>query len=149
MNEIIINPFNVRERVVRKTVLACFTLSGAWLAWQCGAGLGAAVVSPTNGSPILSMLILLTMSVMLLSLATRTTHQRLFTLAFLPMLIFTPMAYELSFQDDALAMLTGFVGVVSPAVIIAVLVWHYRRKAEMAAASEPIEAVPAAMQTTI
>ena len=146
---ITMNSWGIRIRARQTVISACFALAGAWLAWQCGAGLGAAVDSPGNGSPILWMLGLLAMSVMLLLLATRTTHQRLFTLAFLPMLIFTPMAYELSFQDDALAMLTGFVGVVSPAVIIAVLVWHYRRKAEMAAASEPIEAVPAAMQTTI
>jgi hypothetical protein len=131
----------------RKTIIsASFALAGAWLAWQCGAGLGAAVASPDNGSPILWMLALLAMSVMLLLLATRTTHQRLFTLAFLPMLIFTPMAYELSFQDDALAMFTGFVGVVSPAVIIAILVLHYRRRAEMAT---PIEAIPEPVETTI
>jgi hypothetical protein len=75
------------------------------------------------------MLGLLAMSVVLLLLATRTRHQRMFTLAFLPMLIFTPMAYELSSQEEALAFFTAFVGVISPLVIIEILVWHYRKRA--------------------
>ena len=146
---ITMNSWSIRIRARETVISACFALAGAWLAWQCGAGLGAAVTSPTNGSPILWMLILLAMSVIFLLLATRTTHQRMFTLAFLPMMIFTPMAYELSFQEDALAMFIGFAGVVSPAVIIGILVWHYRRRAEMAAAIEPIEAIPEAAETTI
>ena len=146
---ITMNSWGIRIRARQTVISACFALAGAWLAWQCGAGLGAAVDSPGNGSPILWMLGLLAMSVMLLLLATRTTHQRLFTLAFLPMLIFTPMAYELSFQEDALAMFTGFVGVVSPAVIIAILVWHSRKKAAMAAAMVPMEEIPVPLETTI
>ena len=113
-------------------LFVCCALPGAWLAAECGKGLGAAVADPADGSPILWMLTLLTMSVILLLLGTRTTHQRLFVLAFLPMLIFTPMAYELSFQEDALAIFTGFVGVLSPPTIIAILIWHYRKRATMA-----------------
>ena len=56
----------------------------------------------------------------------------MFALAFLPMLIFTPMAYELSFQDNLLAIFMGFMGVIGPAVIIAILVRHYRKRLAMA-----------------
>jgi hypothetical protein len=113
---------------MRKAMFVCFALSGAWLAAECGAGLGGAVANPDDGSPILWMLALLVMSVLLLLVGARSTYQRLFVLAFLPMLIFTPMAYQLSFQNDSLAFFTGFVGVLSPAVIIPILVWHYRKR---------------------
>jgi hypothetical protein len=135
------NAMKIHDRsAVRVAISACFALAGAWLAWQCGAGLGSAVAAPDNGSPILWMLGLLAMSVVLLLLATRTRHQRMFTLAFLPMLIFTPMAYELSSQEEALAFFTAFVGVISPLVIIEILVWHYRKRAAMAVAVTPMEA---------
>ena len=120
------------SRAVRLALFVCSALPGAWLAAQCGAGLGAAVAHPDDGSPILWMLVLLAMSVLLLLLGTRTTHQRMFVLAFLPMLTFTPMAYQLSVQNDSLSFLTAFVGVISPAVIIPILVWHYRNRAEQA-----------------
>jgi len=132
MNAMTANPSSERSRAARAAMFVCFALPGAWLAAQCGAGLGAAVAHPDDGSPILWMLVLLAMSVLLLLLGTRTTHQRMFVLAFLPMLTFTPMAYQLSVQDDSLSFLTAFVGVISPAVIIPILVWHYRNRAEQA-----------------
>ena len=139
MNAMTINASSVRSRAVRVAMFICFALPGAWLAAECGAGLGAAVAYPDDGSPILWMLGLLAMSALLLLLGTRTRHQRLFTLAFLPTLIFTPMAYQLSFQDDALAFFTGFVGVVSPAVIIPILVWHYRKRAAISDAGQSVK----------